>query len=135
MAKINYIIGDATQPLVRKEEKSIIVHCCNALGAWGAGFVVPLGRRYPNARKAYIDYIKSGNVKLGDVIEVQVDENIYIDNLIGQFYVGRKPNGEPPIEYNAIYDGFITNIDRWKNKQMPFTIHMPRIGCGLAGGS
>ena len=57
MAKLTYLIGDATQPIIRENEYSVIVHCCNTLGAWGAGFVIPLAKRYPNARSSYFNYI------------------------------------------------------------------------------
>ena len=114
MAKIHYVIGDATKPIVRKNENSLIVHCCNTLGAWGAGFVVPLGKRYPKAKESYLDYIHNSHVKLGHVDEVKVADNIYVENLIGQSFLYKKKNGEIPCNYLAI--------------------QMPRIGCGLAGG-
>ena len=57
MAKIHYIIGDATLPIETEAENRLIVHCCNTLGAWGAGFVVPLGERYPSAKEEYKKFI------------------------------------------------------------------------------
>lgn len=141
MAKIHYIIGDATLPIETEAENRLIVHCCNTLGAWGAGFVIPLAKRYPNARSSYFNYIHKGNVSLGDVDEVKVTDNIYVENLMGQKFLGKGPNGEIPCDYNAIETGFLNIISKWfsydstirKNKQN-FSIHMPRIGCGLAGG-
>lgn len=134
MAKIHYVIGDATKPIVKENENSLIVHCCNTLGAWGAGFVVPLGKRYPKAKESYLDYIRNGNVKLGHVDEVKVADNIYVENLIGQSFLYKKKNGEIPCNYLAIQYGFMNIIRNWKKKKEPYTIHMPRIGCGLAGG-
>lgn len=61
--KIHYIIGDATLPIETEAENRLIVHCCNTLGAWGAGFVVPLGRRYPLAKEGYKKFIEGNKGK------------------------------------------------------------------------
>lgn len=143
MAKIHYIIGDATLPIETEVENRLIVHCCNSLGAWGAGFVVPLGKRYPLAKEGYKKFIAENKSKsiLGEVNEVKVANNIYVENLIGQSFLYKKANGEIPCNYIAIETGFLNIIRKWfsynstihKDKQN-FSIHMPRIGCGLAGG-
>ena len=134
MAKIHYVIGDATKPIVRDGENSLIVHCCNTLGAWGAGFVVPLGKRYPLAKKSYLTYVRDNNVRLGDVDEVKVDDNLYVENLFGQNFLRKGPNGEIPCNYDAIQMGFLRIMINWHDKKEKYSIHMPRIGCGLAGG-
>lgn len=36
--------------------------------------------------------------------------------------------------YNAIEKGFMAISDYGERVNKPMTIHMPRIGCGLAGG-
>lgn len=134
MAEIKYIVGDATLPIMRENEKSVIVHCCNTLGAWGAGFVIPLAKRYPLTKDSYKKYIHSGNVHLGDVDEVKVTDNIYVENLMGQSFLYPKPNGEIPCNYQAIEKGFEKIITFFKDRNEAYSIHMPRIGCGLAGG-
>jgi len=143
MGKIHYIIGDATLPIETEAENRLIVHCCNSLGAWGAGFVVPLGKRYPSAKEEYKKFIEENKDKsiLGEVNEVPVGEHLYVENLIGQSFLYKKPNGEIPCNYIAIETGFLNIITKWfsynstihKDNQN-FSIHMPRIGCGLAGG-
>ena len=135
MVKIHYIIGDATLPIETEAENRLIVHCCNTLGAWGAGFVVPLGRRYPKAKDGYKKFIveNKGISMLGEVNEVKVADNIYVENLMGQSFLYKKANGEIPCNYIAIETGFLKIMENWSNKGN-FSIHMPRIGCGLAGG-
>ena len=135
MGKIHYIIGDATLPIETEAENRLIVHCCNTLGAWGAGFVVPLGRRYPKAKERYKKFIEEnkGISMLGEVNEVKVADNIYVENLIGQSFLYKKANGEIPCNYIAIEHGFLKIMENWSNKGN-YSIHMPRIGCGLAGG-
>ena len=44
---INYVIGDATQPV--GEWPKIIVHVCNDIGGWGRGFVTAISKRWPEA--------------------------------------------------------------------------------------
>ena len=133
--KIHYIIGDATLPIETEAENRLIVHCCNTLGAWGAGFVVPLGRRYPLAKEGYKKFIEGnkGNSILGEVNEVPVGKHLFVENLMGQSFLYKKPNGEIPCNYIAIETGFLKIMENWSDKGN-YSIHMPRIGCGLAGG-
>ena len=53
MSGIKYVIGDATQPELIQNKINMICHCCNTIGAWGAGFVVSLGNKYPIAKLKY----------------------------------------------------------------------------------
>ena len=71
--------------------------------------------------------------ELGKVQLVRVEEDIWVANLLGQHGIGRDENGNPPIRYEAIKLGMIEihNLALELNA----SIHMPRIGCGLAGGS
>ncbi len=48
---INYVVGDATQPI--GEGPKIIVHVCNDVGAWGCGFVLALSERWPVTEQRY----------------------------------------------------------------------------------
>jgi len=63
---------------------------------------------------------------------VQVEKDIYVANLIGQRDIVPDANGQPPIRYKAVEEGLekIALTAAKKNA----SIHMPRIGCGLAGG-
>lgn len=126
--------GDATYP--RGKGHKIIVHCCNDLGAWGAGFVLALSRRWPEPEAAYVDSLTRGQLKLGDVqfvsVESEHDEQITVANLIGQKGL-LGPANPSPIRYSAIETG-LRSVAKYA-KRLDATIHMPRMGCGLAGGS
>lgn len=129
---IQYVKGDATRP--RGKGTKIIVHCCNDLGAWGAGFVLALSRRWPEPEAAYLDSITRGSLELGKVQFVSVDEegeNIVVANLVGQKGL-RGPANPTPIRYSAIESG-LTKVAAEAKKQKA-TVHMPRMGAGLAGG-
>jgi O-acetyl-ADP-ribose deacetylase (regulator of RNase III) len=65
---------------------------------------------------------------------VQVTDRIYVVNLIGQHGIRRSgSNSAPPIRYDAIREG-LARV-REHAMELNATIHMPRIGCGLAGGT
>jgi len=62
---------------------------------------------------------------------VQVEPDLWVANLIGQH--GLKPaGGMPPIRYEAI-EAALSKIAQ-DAKKLKASVHMPRIGCGLAGG-
>jgi len=131
MSTLNYVVGDATQPVGDGEK--VIVHCCNDEGRWGAGFVLAVSYRWRSPEKEYRLWHK-GNVDfvLGAVQFVWVQPGITVANLIGQRGVRIGPGGEPPVRYDAIEAG-LQIVAEWA-KNSDATVHMPRIGCGLAGG-
>lgn len=130
---INYVIGDATYP--QGEGYKLIVHCCNNLGAWGSGFVVALSNRWPEPESAYRDQfngLSRPGLSLGDVQFVHVEKDITVVNLIGQEGVGAPVDGIPPVRYDAIFKG-MTKLAQF-SEDTDFSLHMPRMGAGLAGG-
>ena len=127
MSKINYVIGDATAP--QGDGRKIICHICNDIGAWGAGFVLALSAKwtYPEHRyRAIPHYV------LGDAMVLQVEPDIFVANMIGQHLTRPSADGTPPIRYTAVADALFA-VNKIAN-ELGATLHMPRIGCGLAGG-
>lgn len=131
MRDIQYIKGDATSP--EGSENKIIVHICNDIGGWGKGFVVAISKKWTAPEKQYREWFKCKNdFELGKVQFVQVEEDLWVANLIGQHKINKDENGGAPIRYNAIEEGLKTVSDFAKTNNA--SVHMPRIGCGLAGG-
>jgi len=126
MATISYVVGDATSPI--GEGNKIIIHCCNNIGAWGAGFVLELSKKWMQPEIAYNIMKKR---ELGNVQYIRVENDIMVANMIGQNGVYAK-NGKPPIDYEAIRKCLINVNDM--ALQTNSTIHSPRFGAGLAGG-
>ena len=134
MPEIKYIIGDATRPLVPGNK--IIAHICNDQGGWGAGFVLAISRRWKQPEESYRECPEEW--RLGVVQMVPVEDDISVANMIAQR--GTKPQygtcanavSFPPIRYGALRACLakVNDIAYRTNA----TIHMPRIGCGLAGG-
>jgi O-acetyl-ADP-ribose deacetylase (regulator of RNase III) len=127
--QIQYITGDATAPIGKGNK--IIAHVCNDVGAWGAGFVLAISKRWPQPRAEYMKDKTAQSLKLGTVSLVRVERTVWVANMVAQRDI-RWRDGVPPIRYDALLEclkqlGFHAH-------QLNATIHMPRIGCGLAGG-
>lgn len=126
---ITYVVGDATLPPTRP---AIVAHVCNDAGLWGAGFVVAVSRRWPQPEAAYRRWHRSGPLPLGALQLVEVGEGLWVANLIGQRGV-RRTGGKPPVRYGAVREALGTLAG--EARQLGAAVHMPRIGCGLAGGT
>ena len=129
---IEYRIGDATAP--EGAGKKIIVHVCNDVGGWGRGFVVAISKRWPEPEQRFRAWFRGGEGQafaLGEVQFVEVTPEITVANLIGQHGLSTRQK-TPPIRYEAVRQGLRGVAERALRESA--TVHMPRIGCGLAGG-
>lgn len=150
---IKFIKGDATQPIA--EGTKIIVHICNDIGAWGAGFVLAISRRWKEPENEYRNWFENNEgiqsetvqfvrlegedkqsneliFELGNVQFVKVTDNIWVANMIAQRDVRPNKTGRPPIRYSYVEEGLerVAQFAKTHNA----SVHMPRIGSGLAGG-
>lgn len=122
------IKGDATLPkLINPNKTPVIAHVCNNEGGWGAGFVLALSNRYPQAEDRYRSVEKR---ELGDIQFVVLD-NIVIVNMIAQT-LDKTPEGMIPLRYGAL----AICMHQFFDAVEPNTheIHAPMFGSGLAGG-
>lgn len=129
---ISYVIGDATAPLGHGPR--IIVHVCNDAGGWGRGFVLALSKRWREPETAYRRWHREQGPEpfaLGRVQFVDVEPELWIANLVGQHGTRTRP-GLPPVRYDAIRSGLMTVREFARARSA--SVHMPRIGAGLAGG-
>lgn len=132
MKTIQYIRGDATSP--QTEGKKIIAHICNDIGGWGKGFVKAISNRWSDPENEYRKWFKRrGNFCLGEIQMVQVEETIWVCNMIGQHKITTHSKKVPPIRYEAV-EKCLEKLSVGAS-EMNASIHMPRIGCGLAGGT
>lgn len=130
---IAYVIGDASAPPY--DGAAVIVHICNDLGKWGRGFVLAISRRYPEAERAYRDWYAGKTdleFGLGQVQFLLVAPNLWVANLIGQHGI-RSSRNAVPVRYDAIRKG-LQCVGEFAREHHA-SVHMPRIGCGLAGGT
>ena len=128
--EITYIKGDATSP--QTAGMKIIAHICNDIGGWGKGFVLAISKRWQEPERQYRKwYHEHENFKLGQVQFVSVTDYIIVANMIGQKGIKTGSKGAP-IRYEAV-DECLKKLGD-KAIEINASIHMPRIGCGLAGG-
>jgi O-acetyl-ADP-ribose deacetylase (regulator of RNase III) len=132
MAMIQYVRGDATQPQAKGNR--IVAHICNDLGGWGKGFVLAVSRRWPEPEAAYRRWHKDrskNDFALGAVQVVRVEPYLWVANMIAQRGMKTGSNG-PPIRYEAVRA--CLRALAVEARELGASVHMPRIGCGLAGG-
>jgi O-acetyl-ADP-ribose deacetylase (regulator of RNase III) len=133
MTSINYLKGDATAPAGNGAK--IICHVCKDVGGWGKGFVLAISKRWPEPETHYRAWHKQGEpggFRLGAIQLVEVEPALAVANMVAQRGI-RPTRGLPPIRYDALLDCLASLAERATSLRA--SVHMPRIGCGLAGGS
>jgi O-acetyl-ADP-ribose deacetylase (regulator of RNase III) len=124
--------GDATSPQAKGPK--IIAHVCNDLGGWGRGFVLAISRRWPEPERDYRQWHRGrarNDFGLGAVRLVPVRPGLWVANMVAQHGIRTGSNG-PPIRYPAV-EACLTTVAA-QALRLEASVHMPRIGCGLAGG-
>jgi len=132
MKNIVYIKGDATVPQAKGVK--IIAHICNNLGGWGKGFVLAISKRWQSPEQEYRQWHRNrskNDFSLGNIQIVQVEKYIYVANMIGQQGMKTGSNGVP-IRYEAVKKCLEKLVQ--EAISLDASVHIPRIGCGLAGG-
>lgn len=134
---IKYLRGDATKPINKDGKNIIIAHICNDIGKWGKGFVLALSKKWEEPEKYYRLKFKKSKLVLGDVdynlVEIKKEYNIFVANMIAQHNVQSTSRNKIPIRYNALAK-CLTKLNEIALSEKA-SIHMPRIGAGLAGGN
>jgi len=128
--EIHYLKGDATKPV---KTPAYIVHVCNDLGGWGSGFVVAISNTLSKKPEtSYRLWHKSKeDFRLGKSQIVKVNEKISVVNMIAQHGFASKENSHPlNLKALKLCLKYAYEVVKGEN----ITVHMPRIGCGLAGG-
>ena len=150
---IHYVKGDATKPI--GDSKKVLVHICNDVGGWGKGFVMAISKQWKQPEAEYRQWFKDKTGKqtdnvhferlarrdkyanekkfeLGNVQFVKVSNDLWVANMIAQRDIRPDKDGLPPIRYPYVSE-CLERVNEFAIKQKA-SVHMPRIGCGLAGG-
>jgi O-acetyl-ADP-ribose deacetylase (regulator of RNase III) len=128
---IGYLRGDATQP--RGSGERIVVQVVNNKAiTWGKGFSVAVRREWPHAQKEFTEWIlaRRSEFKLGSVHYACLRDSLELASLVAQHGYG--PSLFPRIEYLALEECLSKLASHAKEARA--SVHMPRIGCGEAGG-
>lgn len=146
--ELRYVQGDATRPEAPAGAAGprIIVHVCDDVrgAAWGSGFVAALKRRWATTEQRFLWWSRGeraahdgeadpARFALGEVQLVEVEPGVVVANLVGQHGRKKATDGTPPIRYDAVRAGLAT-VAAYARRFPGASVHMPRIGCGLAGG-
>lgn len=126
---IRYAVGDATAP---PERPAIIAHVVNNTNRWGRGFVVAVSRRWPGPEAAYREHHRDGPPALGTVHAVEVEPGLWVANMVAQHGVRGRDN---PVPLNYLALQLCLRQVAAAASRLGATVAMPRIGCGLAGGT
>ena len=122
-------------------------------GGWGRGFVLAVSRRWPEPERHYRAWyhfrkldlflqslarrtdkkfiVTTGDFRLGEVQLVEVLPDVHVLNMIAQEGLHAGSKG-PPIRYEAL-GACLEKADEMATS-FGASLHMPRIGTGLAGG-
>ncbi len=131
--KIEYIKGDL---LASKEP--LIIHGCNAKGAFGSGFAGAIKAKHPFAYQGYMRVHKEMGLTLGTINWAQTDD-LSIGNAITQADYGR--DGKLYVSYEAIR-AVMRSLNAAATEGIPYgrfrhgfdRVAMPKIGAALGGG-
>lgn len=131
LAPIQYVSGDATAPIGTGPR--VIAHVVNTEGGWGRGFVVAVSKRWARPEQMYRSAIRARQLALNDVQFVNVETNLWVANMAAQVgYSQADSEGRIPLRYPALRYCLRQLCDYARYRRA--SVHMPRIGCGLAGG-
>lgn len=132
-ASITYIRGDATSP--RGSGKKLVVHVVNdtALNWGGGGFAAAVRRKWPAAHDSFTNQVTANraSLRLGNVVAHTVAADLTVASVVAQRGYGF--SAKPRVRYGALREGLV-NVSNIA-KHSGASIHMPRIGTGLAGGA
>lgn len=131
-AGLTYLKGDASSP--RGAAPRLIAQIVNdSAFTWGGGFSLAIRRKWPVAQQAYRQWASEDrrNLALGNVHLAETNDKLSIVSMIAQRGYGA--SDKPRIRYSALRT-CLQHLSVLATKQKA-TVHMPRIGTGLAGGS
>lgn len=129
---IRYLVGDATSP--RRGGHRIIAHIVNdATPRWGGGFARVVGRRWREAQRDFVDWTDQDRrrLTLGNYHAFDIEDGLSVFHMIAQHGYG--PSDRPRVRYRSL-EACLAELAKLAESRSA-TVHMPRIGCGQAGGN
>lgn len=134
---VTYVKGDATAPV--GDGPKIIAHIVNDSGRWGAGFVKAVSQKSTKPEQAYREWYRQSQERgdyflpLGHVQFVACSGTITVANMVAQHGTYSSQYNPHPISYDAL-EYALRKVAKVAIGEGA-TVHMPRIGAGLARGN
>ena len=133
VSRISFLVGDATKP--HDTGQKVIAQVVNDGAArWGgAGFASAIRRQWPDVQSDFLDWAQFDpkRLRLGNIHNARVDDSTVVFSKVAQHGYG--PSHLPRIRYQHLRSGLIEL--REFALSLSASVHMPRIGCGEAGGN
>ena len=130
---IAYLKGSVLVP--RAKGARVIGHVVNnrTVNWGGRGVAMALRKKWPQAQEDFRTWGRSRRLSraLGEVCMSQVEPDLTIANMVAQ--VGYGEASKPRIRYAAL-KSCLAEVSLYASDRRA-TLHIPRIGCGQAGGS
>ena len=124
--------GNALEP--RGGGPRIIAQIVNDKGrTWGGGFSQAARERYPSAHDQFREWAEGGrrSLALGKLHLAELKGGLAIASLVAQHGYG--PSPVPRIRYKALGEA-LSKLSKLAAERTA-SVHMPRLGTGLAGGN
>lgn len=135
---ISYVKGNVTSPDF-STDYCLIPHCVNNLGVMGSGVAKALFTKWPVVKTHYHAFCNNWKLRqeelLGHCLFTVVDDRITVCQIFGQNgIIG--PDNPKPVNYRALYKGFLAMRGIIEHdKRHTYSIHSPKLGSQLAGGT
>jgi hypothetical protein len=131
--RITFLKGDATRPVAKG--KKIVAHVVNdATPNWGGnGFAQAIKTKWPAAQAAFRKWVEDDpeRLSLGGLHVADVDSETAVASMVCQ--KGYGSSAKLRLRYFAM-ETCLQNLNRIAAERLA-SVHMPRVGCGQAGGS
>lgn len=139
MNTIHYQEGDIFAAINDTNKTVVLPHICNCIGAWGSGFVVPLGNTFPQSKEQYLTLChnaqNTGERILGhtQLVTARNEPKVIVANMIAQVLGGQRPLR---YQYLALCMEFVgRKVCKMMDVDSYLQIYAPLFGAGLAGGN
>jgi O-acetyl-ADP-ribose deacetylase (regulator of RNase III) len=130
---IEFVFGDATRPQGGGPRVIAQIVTDEAVIWGGGGFAAAVRRAWPHAQEEFRQWVAGHreHLGLGRVHVSSPRDQMQIASIVAQHGYGQA--SRPRVRYNALRQGLsaVAQLAR----EIGATVHMPRIGTGLAGGS
>ena len=128
-------VGD----LLQFVNSGFIIHGCNAQGVMGSGFAKQLKETYPDAYAAYKQQYNTSGLTLGDIVAVQVSDELVILNAVTQDVFFGHPGAKEEQHRFTDYEAMAVVMEKANDlaKKRPSiepVLHFPLIGAYRGGG-
>ena len=127
---INYLEGNAVEPIIKDGCKNVIIHITNNEQRWASGFVLAVSKKWKRPEKEYMNSVPI----LGNTQFIEVEPNLYVVNMCAQ--CGVRPIVSsgfkvPNLQYDALYNCLLKIREEFPDD---VRFHFPLIGAVRSGG-